>query len=109
MLDGKLIQVDTSHMTGESLFVTMMKGDKALMGRCVESGEVEAIVRVTGKNSKLGKIISTIANSNDVGHFEMIIYSITLFLLSVSLILVSFIMAVLLLNNVGILEYSETF
>ena len=28
VLDGKLIQVDTSQMTGESLCVTMRKGDK---------------------------------------------------------------------------------
>jgi len=74
------------------------------MGCCVKSGEVEAVVRVTGKNTELGKIISTIANTNDVGHFEIIIYSITLFLLAVSLILVSFIMAVLLYNDYGVLK-----
>ena len=62
-------------MTGESLPVTMRKGDKAPMGCCVKSGEVEAIVRVQGKHTELDKIISTIANTNEVGHFEVIIYS----------------------------------
>ena len=99
VLDGKLIQVDTSKRTGESLPVTMRKGDKAPMCCCVKSGEVEAVVRVTGKHTELDKIISTIANTNDVGHFEVIINSITLFLLAVSLILVSFITARMLMRK----------
>ena len=59
----------------------------------VKSREVELGVRVTGKITELVKIISTIANTNDVGHFEIIFHSITLFLLVVSFILVWFIMA----------------
>ena len=59
--DGKLIQVDTSKMTGESLPVTTRKGDKVPMGCCVKSGEVEAVVRVPGKHTELDKIISTVA------------------------------------------------
>ena len=51
------------------------------------SREVELGVR------ELVKIISTIANTNNVGHFEIIIYSITLFLFAVSFIFVCFIMA----------------
>ena len=78
--------------------------NKALMDCCVKSGEVEFGVRVTGKNTEFVKIISTIANTNDVGHFEIIIYSITLFLVAVSLILVCFIMAVLLSNTYGLLK-----
>ena len=45
------------------------------------------------KNTELVKIISTIANTNDVGHFEIIIYSITLFLPAVSFNLVCFFIA----------------
>ena len=71
---------------------------------CVKSGEVEPGVRVTGKNTELVKIISTIANTNDVGHFKVIIYSITLFLVAVSLILVCFIISVLLYNIYGFLK-----
>ena len=78
--------------------------NKAPMDCCVKSGEVEFGVRVTGKNTELVKIISTIANTNDVGHFEIIIYSITLFLVAVSLILVCIIMAVLFYNTYGLLK-----
>ena len=60
-----------------------------------------AVVR---KNTEFVKIISTIANTNDVGHFEIIIYSITLFLVAVSLILVCFIISVLLCNIYGLLS-----
>ena len=45
------------------------------------------------QNTELVKIISTIANTNDLDHFELIIYLITLFLLAVSFIFVRFIMA----------------
>ena len=78
--------------------------NKAPMDCCVKSGGVEPGVRVIGKNTELVKIISTIANTNDVGHFEIITYSITLFLVAVSLILVCFIMAVLLYNTYGLLK-----
>ena len=74
------------------------------MDCCVKSGEVEFGVRVTGKNTELVKIISSIANTNDVGHVEVIIYSITLFLVAVSLILACFIMAVLFYNIYGLLK-----
>ena len=78
--------------------------NKAPRDFCVKSEQVELGVRVTGKNTELVKIISTIANTNDVGHFEIIIYSLTLFLVAVSLILVCFIMAVLPYNIFGVLK-----
>jgi len=59
----------------------------------VKSREVELGVLVTLKNTELVKTISTIANTNHVGHFEIIFYSITYFLLAVSFILFCCIMA----------------
>ena len=79
------------------------------MDCCVKSGEVELGVRVTGKNTELVKIISTIANTNDVRHFEIIIYSITLLLVALSLILVCFIIVVLLYNIQGVLKMLGVF
>ena len=37
----------------------------------MKSGEVEPGVRETGKNTELVKVITTIANTNDMGHFEI--------------------------------------
>ena len=59
----------------------------------VKSREVELGVLVTLKNTELVKTISTIANTFHVGHFEIIFYSITYFLLAVSFILFCFILA----------------
>ena len=58
----------------------------------VKSREVELGVLVTLKNTELVKTISTIANTNHVGHFEIFFYSITFFLLAMSFILFCFIM-----------------
>jgi H+-transporting ATPase len=43
--DGR-IEVDQSALTGESMPVTMYKGDSAKMGSTVTRGEVEATVQV---------------------------------------------------------------
>jgi len=59
----------------------------------VKSREVELGVLVTLKNTELVKTISTIANTNHVGHFEIIFYSITFFLLVVTFILFCVIVA----------------
>ena len=59
----------------------------------VKSREVELGVLITLKNIELVKTISTIANTNHVGHFEIIFHSITFFLFVVAFILFCFIMA----------------
>eukprot|EP00929_Paragymnodinium_shiwhaense_P000048 TRINITY_DN10016_c0_g1_i1.p1 TRINITY_DN10016_c0_g1~~TRINITY_DN10016_c0_g1_i1.p1 ORF type:complete len:842 (+),score=194.22 TRINITY_DN10016_c0_g1_i1:111-2636(+) len=99
VLDGKPIQVDQSAMTGESLPVTMRKGDTAKMGSNVVSGEAEAMVVATGAQTFFGKTAAMINSVEEEGHFQKIIWSITLFLLGVSFVLVSFIMAVMLTNG----------
>ena len=49
------IQVDLSSLTGESLPVTVMKGDSCKMGATVVRGEVEATVEFTGIKTFFGK------------------------------------------------------
>ena len=77
---------------------------KALRKNLAPEFNVKRGGRCSGDWEEHCKIISTIANTNDVGHFETIIYSLTLFLVAVSLMLVRFIMAVLLYNIYGVLK-----
>ena len=48
LLAGKEIGVDQAALTGESLPVKMGEGDVAMMGSCVSTGEIEALVVATG-------------------------------------------------------------
>jgi len=103
VMKGKPIQVDQSAMTGESLPVTMREGDVAKMGSNVVAGEVDGCVVATGGNTFFGKTAAMINSVEEDGHFQKIIWAITLFLLIVSLILVGFIMAVMLTSGNGFL------
>ena len=49
------IDVDQAQLTGESLPVTMYKGDSCKMGSTVVRGEVEGTVEYTGANTFFGK------------------------------------------------------
>ena len=59
----------------------------------VKSREVEFGVLITLKITEFVKTISTIANTDHVGHFEIVFYSITFFLFVVAFTLFCFIMA----------------
>jgi len=52
------IDVDQAALTGESLPVTMYKGDSCKMGSTVVRGEVEGTVEFTGANTFFGKTAS---------------------------------------------------
>lgn len=52
------IEVDQAALTGESLPVTMYKGDSCLMGSTVARGEQDGTVEFTGANTFFGKTAS---------------------------------------------------
>ncbi|KAK3275928.1 hypothetical protein CYMTET_15971 [Cymbomonas tetramitiformis] len=95
IIDG-IIDVDQSQLTGESLPVTMEKGDKPKMGSMVTRGEVEGIVQFTGKNTFFGKTAALINTVENPGHFQIVLLRITKFLFCVSLVLVAICMIYLL-------------
>ena len=55
-VDTGQIDVDQAALTGESLPVTMYKGDSCKMGSTVVRGEVEGTVEFTGANTFFGFI-----------------------------------------------------
>ena len=60
--DGR-VEVDQAQLTGESLPVTMHKGDKPMMGSTIARGEVEATVEFTGADTFFGKTASLLAGN----------------------------------------------
>ena len=57
------VDIDQAQLTGESLPITMFKGDRAKMGSTVVRGEVEATVEFTGADTFFGKTASLLQDA----------------------------------------------
>ena len=98
LLDGKVIAVDQAALTGESMPVKMTTGDVAKMGSNVTQGEIDAVVRHTGAKTFFGKTAAMLNQVESKGHFEILLWRITLFLMGFSFIFVSIILVYMLLT-----------
>ena len=83
------IDVDQSQLTGESLPVTVYKGDKVMMGSTVARGEVEGTVEFTGGDTFFGKTASLLSQSNENSNLQNILMTIMIVLVVLSLFLCS--------------------
>lgn len=92
------IDVDQSALTGESLPVTMFRGDGAKMGSTVVKGEVEATVESTGKHTFFGKTASLLQSVDGMGHLQLILMRIVLVLVAMSICLCVIILIYLCVN-----------
>ncbi|KAL4448940.1 hypothetical protein ABPG77_007657 [Micractinium sp. CCAP 211/92] len=81
------IEVDQAALTGESLPVTMYKGDTPKMGSTVTRGEVEATVEFTGKNTFFGKTAQMLQGGDGLGNLQKILLKIMFVLVVLSLTL----------------------
>ncbi|KAK9815431.1 hypothetical protein WJX72_003597 [[Myrmecia] bisecta] len=81
------IEVDQSALTGESMPVTMFKGDQPKMGSTVARGETEATVEFTGKNTFFGKTASMLQQDQELGNLQKILLRIMAVLVITSLVL----------------------
>jgi len=70
MINHGTIDVDQAALTGESLPVTMIKGDSPKMGSTVARGETEATVIATGMNTFFGKTANMIQSVDELGHLQ---------------------------------------
>ena len=104
LLDGAPLQVDQAALTGESLPVTLYQGDSGKMGATVKRGEIEAHVTATGSETFFGKAASMVNSVENVSRFQKIMFKISMFLLSLAVIVVSVIMCVLLNEGVNFLR-----
>ena len=96
--EGKVIAIDQAALTGESMPVKMVTGDVAKMGSNVTQGEIDAVVRHTGANTFFGKTAAMLNQVESKGHFEILLWRITLFLMGFSFIFVSIILVYMLLT-----------
>jgi H+-transporting ATPase len=92
MLNEKTIDVDEAALTGESLPVTMGKGDVAKMGSTVSQGETHATVLYTGKDTFFGKTASLLKDTGEYSNLQRLLLKIMVILsvLSIALCLAAF-------------------
>ncbi|XP_078165058.1 ATPase 10, plasma membrane-type isoform X2 [Carex rostrata] len=76
LLEGDLLKVDQSTLTGESLPVTKKPGDVVFSGSTCKHGEIEAVVIATGIHSFLGRAAYLVDTTEVVGHFQKVLTSI---------------------------------
>ena len=74
-------------LTGESLPVTMYKGDSVKMGSTVVRGEVEGTVEFTCAETFFGKTASLLEDTGELSHLQKILMTIMYVLVGVSLTL----------------------
>lgn len=91
-------------MTGESLPVTMYKGDSVKMGSTVVRGEVEGTVEFTGADTFFGKTASLLEDTGELSHLQKILMTIMYALVGVSLTLSIIYFVYLLVSGSGVKE-----
>lgn len=75
LLEGDPLKIDQSALTGESLPVTRHPGDEVFSGSTCKQGEIEAVVIATGVHTFFGKAAHLVDSTNNVGHFQKVMYS----------------------------------
>ena len=75
------VEIDQSSLTGESLPITVYKGESCKMGATVARGEVEGIVLSTGANTFFGRTASLlqVLFLNPINNISIFIYYYYLF------------------------------
>jgi H+-transporting ATPase len=99
IVNGGSIDVDQAALTGESLPVSMLAGDRPKMGSTVSRGEVEATVEYTGARTFFGKTAAMIQSVEQVSNIQRVLIRIMIFLLAISFVLCGLCLAYLLLRG----------
>ena len=98
VIGPKLVYADQAALTGESLPVKIKVGEIAKMGSNITTGEAEGIVAATGGRTFFGRTATLINDVEEGGHFQIVLYRITAFLMVVSIILTGIIMGYMIMN-----------
>ena len=88
LITGNNLQVDQSSLTGESLPVSINKGDQVNSSSIISSGYGDALVYSTGKNTYFGKTTELIKSVNQSSHFQKAIVKIGNYLIVLALAMI---------------------
>jgi H+-transporting ATPase len=83
LLYGDPLTIDQSGLTGESLAVTKHSGAEAYSGSMVKTGDINAVVYATGKNTFFGQAASLVASTENSGHFQQVLKRIGYFCIAI--------------------------
>ncbi|WP_374089207.1 plasma-membrane proton-efflux P-type ATPase [Methylomicrobium lacus] len=99
LLEGDPVEVDQSALTGESLPVTRKAGEAVFSGSIIRTGEIDALVYATGKNTYFGKTAQLVQEAQTVSHFQRAVLKIGNYLIILAVTLVAVIITVALFRG----------
>jgi H+-transporting ATPase len=99
LLEGDLIEVDQSALTGESLPATRKPGEAVFSGSIIRQGEIGAMVYATGANTYFGKTAQLVQEAHTVSHFQRAVLKIGNYLIILAVTLVVLILGVALFRG----------
>ena len=99
LLDGDPVEVDQSALTGESLPATHKPGEAVFSGSIIRTGEIDALVYATGKDTYFGKTAQLVQEAQTASHFQRAVLKIGNYLIILAVILVVVIITVALFRG----------
>ena len=103
LLEGDPVEVDQSALTGESLPATRKSGEAVFSGSIIRTGEIDALVYATGKNTYFGKTAQLVQGAQTASHFQRAVLKIGNYLIILAVTLVAVIITVALFRGDPIL------
>ena len=94
LLEGDLVEVDQSALTGESLPATRQSGEAVFSGSIVRQGEIGAWSGATGRGLYFGKTAELVQQAHTVSHFQRAVLKIGNYLIILAVALVAVIIVV---------------
>jgi len=99
LLEGDPVEVDQSALTGESLPATRKPGEAVFSGSIIRTGEIDALVYATGKNTYFGKTAQLVQGAQTASHFQRAVLKIGNYLIILAMTLVAVIITVALFRG----------
>jgi len=92
---GAFLSIDQAALTGESLPVQREAGEDVYANAIVKQGEMTAKVTVTGKSTYFGRTVALVAKAEreERSHFQKMVLSVGNFLIVLTVVMISIIVA----------------